>query len=75
MPDPEERQYPPSVARFDWRAELRAQERNVMWLSRRSGIGYRTLYRIVNGEQNPSDAQIVLIARALGVSGPDGADL
>lgn len=46
-----------------------------MWLSRRSGIGYRTLYRIVNGEQNPSDAQIVLIARALGVSGPDGADL
>ena len=75
MPDTEERQYPPSVARFDWRAELRSQERNAMWLSRRSGIGYRTVYRIINGEQDASPAQIVAFARALGVSGPDGADL
>ncbi len=75
MPDAEERQYPPSVARFDWRGELTRQERSVPWLARRTQIPQRTLYRIVNGEAAPSPAQIVAIARALGVAGPDGADL
>lgn len=76
MPDAEpQHPVPDAVRAWDWQAELRAQERDVMWLSRHSGIGYRTLYRLYNAEQAPSNDQIKAIARGLGRGGPDGADL
>lgn len=76
MPDADHVQpVPPAARAWDWRAELRAQERDVMWLSRHSGIHYRTMYRLANAEQDATDGQIRAIARALGRGGPDGADL
>lgn len=74
MPDAEVRT-PRRPIPFDWRSELARQERNIPWLARHSGIHWRTLYRLHNGEQQPTDAQLVAIARGLGMAGPDGADL
>lgn len=71
MPDPEI-----ALDRLpDWREELARQERNVIWLSRHSGIHQRVLYRLVNGERRPTRGHLIAIYRALGMAGPDGADL
>lgn len=76
MPDAEVPQQPsPDLAAWDWRDELGRQDRDVMWLSRRSGVHYRTAYRLFHDEQQPTDAQLRAFARALGVAGPDFADL
>jgi hypothetical protein len=50
---------------WDWMAELRAQERNLMWLARRSGIHYQEVYRISRGKR-PTIERLEAIARALG---------
>lgn len=36
---------------WDWRAELVRQERDVMWLARKTGAHYRAAYHWANGER------------------------
>ena len=75
MPDEATPSVPKVNRYFDWRDELARQERNVTWLSRHTGIHWRRMHRIYNGETPTRDEDYVLIARALGMAGPDGADL
>lgn len=75
MPDPEVTQVTDALRSWDWRAELARQERDVPWLSRHSKISQRTLYRRWNGESEATHAELRAIATALGMAGPDGADL
>ena len=57
----------PEVAQpWSWQDELAAQERDVMWLARKTGIHYRALYRIYHGEKAGTVAQLATIAKALG---------
>lgn len=38
---------------WDWIADLNAQERNVMWLSRRTKAHYKAVYRYKWGQAEP----------------------
>lgn len=52
MPDPELRTIPLDDAElraWDWRAELRAQERSVPWLARRTGRSDGMVYKYASG--------------------------
>jgi hypothetical protein len=43
---------------WDWRTELREQDRTLLWLARRSEVHYQTVYRIARGEQTPTVVQL-----------------
>lgn len=75
MPEAEVPQSPSPLLTWDWRAELAAQDRPLTWLAKRSGVPYQTIWRVSQQLQQPTDAQLRAFARALGVAGPDGADL
>jgi hypothetical protein len=55
------------VSAYDWREELARQERDIMWLSRKTGIHYRLAYRIFHGERPATPAQLEAIWSALGL--------
>lgn len=48
---------PPTVAdlrAWDWHAELERQERDIMWLARKMGVGHRSIYRYRDGLRTPT---------------------
>lgn len=51
---------------WDWRAELRRQERTVPWLARQTNRGQNTVYRYSWGSLKPSLAWLRDAARVLG---------
>lgn len=53
---------------WDWPAELRRQDRTVIWLARRTGTAYRTAYRYRAGDQPPTIEFLRSAAAILGVS-------
>jgi hypothetical protein len=38
---------------WDWKAELAAQDRTVIWLARRTDRNYQQVYRFARGDQQP----------------------
>lgn len=61
---------PEAPSTWSWQDELARQERDVMWLARKTGIHYRALYRIYHGQQGGSRPQLEAIAQALGKAIP-----
>jgi hypothetical protein len=51
---------------WDWDAELRAQERSIPWLARRTDRGQGTVYSYRSGKMSPSLDWLRSAARVLG---------
>ena len=59
---------PERLRDWDWLAELKGQERSVLWLSRRTGAHYKAVYRYAWGHAQPPIAWLLAAAAALGVT-------
>lgn len=53
---------------WDWMAELERQERDRMWLARKTGAGYRSVYRWAAGQATPPRSWLIAAASVLGVT-------
>lgn len=53
---------------WDWLAEVKAQERTVLWLSRKTATHYKAAYRYAWGEVRPPIEFLRAAAAALGVT-------
>lgn len=51
---------------WDWRAELRAQERTMTWLARNTDRSLSALYRYLYGSLTPPETWLRDVARLLG---------
>ena len=55
------------LATWDWRTELRAQERSIPWLARRTDRAQQTVYNYANGAAATPIEWLRLAATVLGV--------
>ena len=58
---------PLDLEAWDWMAELARQERDRMWLARRTHTHYRKVYRYASGELTPPASWLMVVASVLGV--------
>lgn len=59
---------PERLRGWDWLAELKGQERSVLWLSRQTDTHYKRVYRYAWGDYQPPIAWLLAAAAALGVT-------
>jgi DNA-binding phage protein len=59
---------PIDLEAWDWMAELGRQERDRMWLARKTKVNYRAVYRYAAGESEPPLSWLMAAASVLGVT-------
>ena len=67
MTTAEDHLQPVELASWDWMAELARQERDRMWLARKTRVNYRAVYRYAAGEVAPPLSWLMAAASVLGV--------
>jgi hypothetical protein len=59
------------LRQWDWRSELRRQERSVPWLARQTNRADQTVYQYASGSTRPSLAWLAKVAEILDWKGPE----